>query len=89
MWLEVGETEDCVGEAVCKDPGCSWRYYRQRTVWWTQRISSQDVVGGRRDRRQYGGRNISEAMMWLEVGEAEDCLVEAMYQEPGCGWRLC
>ena len=45
------------------------------------------MVGGRRDRRQYGGYNISGAMMWLEVGEAEDCMVEPMYQEPGCGWR--
>ena len=26
MWLEVGETEDCVVEVVCKEPGCGWRY---------------------------------------------------------------
>ena len=25
--------------------------------------------------------------MWLEVGETEDCMMDAMYQEPGCGWR--
>ena len=24
MWLEVGETEDCMVEAVCKEPGCGW-----------------------------------------------------------------
>ena len=37
-------------------------------------MSSQDVVGYRRDRRKHGGRNISGAMIWLEVGEAEDCI---------------
>ena len=25
--------------------------------------------------------------MWLEVGETEDCMAEAMYQAPGCGCR--
>ena len=33
-------------------------------VWWTQRIRSQHVVGGRRDRLHYGGRNVSRATMW-------------------------
>ena len=33
-------------------------------VWWTQRIRSQDVVGGRRDTWHYGGRNVSRATMW-------------------------
>ena len=27
------------------------------------------------------------AGMWLEEGETEDSMVDAMYQEPGCGWR--
>ena len=45
------------------------------------------MVGGRRDRIQYGGCNVSEARMWLEVGETEDCMVEAMCKEIGCGWR--
>ena len=31
----------------------------------------------RRDRGQLG----------MEVGETEDCMAEAIYQEPGCGWR--
>ena len=44
------------------------------------------MVGGRRDRGLYDGRNVS-ARMWLEVGAIEDSVVDAMYQEPGCGWR--
>ena len=87
MWLEVGETEDCVAEAVCKEQGCGWRKGRQRTVWWTQCVRSQDMVGGRKDRGLYDGRNVSGARMWLEVGETEDCMMDAMYQESGCVWR--
>ena len=37
-------------------------------------------------RRDSGG-NVSGAMMWLYVGEAEDSMVDAMYRKPGCGWR--
>ena len=29
------------------------------------------MVGGRGNRGQYGGRNVSGARMWLEVGETE------------------
>ena len=25
MWLEVGKTEDCMMDAMCKEPGCGWR----------------------------------------------------------------
>ena len=25
VWLEVGKTEDCMMDAMCKEPGCSWR----------------------------------------------------------------
>ena len=46
-------------------------------MWWKQCVRSQDVVGGRRDRGLYGGGNVSAAVMWLD----------AVYQEPGCGWR--
>ena len=45
------------------------------------------MAGGRRDRGLYGGRNVSGVRMWLEVGETEACMAEAMYQEPGCGCR--
>ena len=45
------------------------------------------MAGGRRNRGQYGGRNISESRMWLEVGDTEDSMVDAMYTEQGCGWR--
>ena len=58
MWLKVGETEDCIVEAVC--------------------IRSKDVVGSRRDRGLYDGRNVSGARMWLDVGETEDCMAEAV-----------
>ena len=34
-----------------------------------------------------GGRNVSGVRMWLEVGETEDSMVDAMYKEQGCGWR--
>ena len=58
------------------------------------------MAGGRRDRGLYNGRNVSGVRMWLEVGETEDSMVDAMYKEqgcgrmvdamyqaPGCGWR--
>ena len=45
------------------------------------------MVGGRRDRGQFGKRNLSEATMWVEVGETEDSMVDAMYQEPVSGFR--
>ena len=41
---------------------------------------------GRRDRGQYGGRNVSGARMRLEVGEKEDSVAEAMCKALGCGW---
>ena len=40
------------------------------------------MAEGRRDRGLYGGRNVSAARMWLEVGETEYSLVDAIYQEP-------
>ena len=33
------------------------------------------MVGGRRDRVLYDGRNVSGARMWLEVGETGDCMI--------------
>ena len=56
-------------------------------MWWRQCVRGQGVVVGRRDRGQYGGRNVSGARMWLEVGETEECMKDAMYQELVCGWR--
>ena len=56
-------------------------------MWWRQCVRSQDVAGGRRNRGQYGGRNVSGARMWLDVGEAEDSMVYGMCRDPGCGWR--
>ena len=60
---------------------------RKYRVWRGQCIRGRDVDVGRRDKGQYGGRNESGDRMWLEVGEADDCMVEAMCKEPGCGWR--
>ena len=37
--------------------------------------------------RQYGGRNVSGARMWLQVRETGDCMMDAMCQEPGYSWR--
>ena len=45
------------------------------------------MAGGRGDRGQYGGRNVSVARMSLEVGETEDCMMDAMCKGPRCGWR--
>ena len=45
------------------------------------------MAGGRGDRGLYGGRNVSGIRMCLAVGETEDSMVDAMYREPGCGWR--
>ena len=45
------------------------------------------MAGGKADRGRYGGRNVSGARMWLEVGETVDCMMDAMCQEPGCGCR--
>ena len=39
------------------------------------------MAGGREDRGQYDGRNLSGVIMWLEVGEAGDCMMDAMCQE--------
>ena len=39
------------------------------------------MVGGRRDRGLYCGRNVSGARMCLEVGTTEDSMVEAMCKE--------
>ena len=39
------------------------------------------MVGGRRDRGLYVGRNVSGSRMWLEVGTTEDSMVEAMCKE--------
>ena len=61
-----------MADAVCKEQGRGWRKGRQRTVWWTQYIGIQDVVGGRRDSGLYDGCNVSGARMWLEVGTTED-----------------
>ena len=41
----------------------------------------QNVVGGRRDRGLYDGRNVSGDRMWLEVGTTEYSMVEAMCKE--------
>ena len=45
------------------------------------------MAGGRRDSGLYYGRNVSGARMWLELGETGDCMMDAMCQEPGYGWR--
>ena len=45
------------------------------------------MVGGRRDRGLYGGRNVLRARVCLEVEKTEDCMMDAMGKEPGCGWR--
>ena len=87
MWLEVGETEDCMMDEMYQVPRCGWRQEKQKRVRWRQCITSKEVAGGRKDRGLYGGRNVSGARMWLEVGTTEDSMVEAMYKELGCGWR--
>ena len=45
------------------------------------------MAGSREDRGQYGGRNVSGARMSLEVGETEDCMMDAVCKESRCGWR--
>ena len=37
------------------------------------------MAGGRGDRGLYDGRNISGVRMWLEVGETEDSMMDALY----------
>ena len=54
---------------------------------WTQCIRSKGVAGGRKDKGLYDGCNVSGAIMWLKEGATEDCMVDAMYKEQGCGWR--
>ena len=51
-----------------------------RRMWWRLYLRRQDVAGGSRDRGLYGGGSVYGACMWLEVGETEDCMAEAMYQ---------
>ena len=45
------------------------------------------MAGGWGDRGLYDGRNVSGVIMWLEVGETEDSMLDAIYQEPGWGLR--
>ena len=45
------------------------------------------MAGDRSNRGHYGGRNVSGARMWLEIGATEDSMVEVMCKEQGCGWR--
>ena len=45
------------------------------------------MAGGWGDRGLYDGRNVSGFIMWLEEGETEDNMLDAIYQEPGYGWR--
>ena len=45
------------------------------------------MAGGRKGRGLYDGRNVSGARMGLDIGATEDSMLEAMYKEPGCGWR--
>ena len=45
------------------------------------------MAEGRGERGMYGGCNVSGVRMWLEVGETEDSMLDAMYKDQGCGWR--
>ena len=45
------------------------------------------MARGRGDRGLYNGRNVSGVRMYLEVGDTEDSMDDAMYKEQGCGWR--
>ena len=54
---------------------------------WTQCIRSKGVAEGGKDIGLYDGRNVSGARMWLEVEATEDRMEDALYQEPGSGWR--
>ena len=45
------------------------------------------MAEGRGDRGLCVGCNVSGVRMWLEVGETENIMVDAMYKEQGCGWR--
>ena len=45
------------------------------------------MAGGRKDRGLYVGRKVLGIIMWLEVGETEDSMLDAIYQEPGWGRR--
>ena len=44
------------------------------------------MANGRRDKGQFGGRNVSGARMWLEVGATEDSVVEVMCKD--CMMRI-
>ena len=45
------------------------------------------MAGRRKDRGLYDRRNVSGVRMWLEVGDTEDNMVDAMYKEQRCGWK--
>ena len=57
-WFEVGETGDCIMDAMCQEPGCGWKLEQQRIVWWRQCVRSKGVAGGRKERGLYEGRNV-------------------------------
>ena len=41
------------------------------------------MVGSRKDRGLFDGRNVSGARMGLAVGATEDSMMDPMYQESG------
>ena len=45
------------------------------------------MARGRGDRSLYDGRDVAGVRMWLQVGDTKDSMVDAIHQEPGCGWR--
>ena len=53
MWLEVGETEDSMVDAMYVAGGRN-----NRIVWWVQCVRSKGVAGGRVDRGLHGGGNV-------------------------------
>ena len=45
------------------------------------------MAGGRKDRGLYDGRNVSGARMWLEVGAAEDSMLQCIRSQDVAGGR--
>ena len=45
------------------------------------------MAGGKRDRVCMVDAMYKVARMWLEVGEIEESMMDAMCQEPEYGWR--
>ena len=45
-------------DAMYQEPGCGWKWEKQRTVWRMHYVRRRDVAGGRKDSGLYVGGSV-------------------------------